>query len=166
LYPPLIVRPHPRSAGKFEILDGRQRLDVLRELGFSSARCEIWTVDDYQAELYAATLNHLRSRPVVTGRARQVRRLIRRYTQKRVEQLLAMTPAAIRQQLIALRAPEESHDSVRPLDLQCVVFHLPAAAVRELHQALRRFDPAGKSKGDALMNALRTARKQTRSKGE
>ena len=58
-YEPLTVRPHPREAGKFEVLNGHNRLRVLRAIGHKSARCVVWDVDDDQARLYLATLNRL-----------------------------------------------------------------------------------------------------------
>jgi len=58
-YEPLTVRPHPSADGKYEILNGHNRLRVLRALGHKSARCVIWDVDDDQARLYLATLNCL-----------------------------------------------------------------------------------------------------------
>ena len=45
-YPPLIVRPHPHDAAAFEVLDGHQRLSVLRRLGRDQALCYLWPCDD------------------------------------------------------------------------------------------------------------------------
>ncbi len=59
MYETLTVRPHPQMKGKFEILNGHSRLDVLRALGSSHAKCEIWKVDDAQTRLYLAILNKL-----------------------------------------------------------------------------------------------------------
>lgn len=57
-YPPLIVRPVPRS-DRFEILDGHHRARALRELGHEEARCEVWHVNDEQAAMLLLTLNRL-----------------------------------------------------------------------------------------------------------
>lgn len=59
-YPALVVRPHPEGGDRFEILDGHQRSKVLRLLGYKSARCEVWDVDDAGAKTLLATLNRLR----------------------------------------------------------------------------------------------------------
>ena len=48
-YPHLIVRPHPRERGKSEVLDGHHRIRVLRGLGHTEARCDVWAVDDREA---------------------------------------------------------------------------------------------------------------------
>ncbi len=58
-YEPLTVRQHPGTEDKYEVLNGHNRLRVLRAIGHESARCVIWDVDDAQARLYLATLNRL-----------------------------------------------------------------------------------------------------------
>ncbi len=58
-YEPLTVRPHPTLEGRFELLNGHNRLRVLRAIGHQSARCVVWDVNDDQARLYLATLNRL-----------------------------------------------------------------------------------------------------------
>ena len=56
-YEPLVVRPHPTEDGRFQVINGHHRLQVLKALGHTKARCVIWEVDDDQARLYLATLN-------------------------------------------------------------------------------------------------------------
>lgn len=166
LYPPLIVRPYARGSGKFEIIDGRQRAEVLGELGFPDARCEVWFVDAHQGELYAATLNHLRAGVDAAERAQQIHRLIARLGSERTAELLGLTPAAIRQQLVALEPLDDRSEDVAPLDLHTVVFHLPRAEVQELTEALRELAPSSSRRGEALMRALRTAAKRKRTSKE
>jgi ParB-like chromosome segregation protein Spo0J len=158
LYAPLIVRPLARPKGKFEILDGHQRADVLRELGYPCARCEVWPIDQARSDIYAVTLNHLRGRPDAKLRARQTRRLINRIGRQRVGELLALTPAAIRQQLAALDPPARptgAGDETSRLDLRPIVFHLPAADARLLENTLRKFGDGTRRRGELLMAALR-----------
>jgi ParB-like chromosome segregation protein Spo0J len=68
-YEPLTVRPHPSLEGKYEVLNGHNRLRVLRAIGRESARCSVWDVDDAQARLYLATLNRLAGSDVPERRA-------------------------------------------------------------------------------------------------
>jgi ParB family chromosome partitioning protein len=75
-YPHLIVRPHPERAGKYEILDGHHRLDILRELGHSEIRCDVWDVDDREAKLLLATLNRLEGSDLPIRRAQLVHELL------------------------------------------------------------------------------------------
>ncbi len=58
-YPPLIIRPHPQHAGRYQILDGHHRVKALHQLGRTEACCEIWDVDEAQSDLLLLTLNRL-----------------------------------------------------------------------------------------------------------
>ncbi len=159
LYPPLIVRVHSHQAGRYEILDGHQRAEILRELGKTHARCEVWPVDEAEAELCVATLNHLRGRPVATRRARQIRRLVRRLGEEKVRRLLGLTPAALRQQHALLDRAAKPVSVQGTLDLQPVTFHLPAAGVTRLRRTLAAFGNQGHSRGQKLLAALKAAQK-------
>ncbi len=55
------IRPHPDEAGKFQVLDGHHRVAILRELGHTEARRDVWEVDDREDKLLLATLNRLRA---------------------------------------------------------------------------------------------------------
>lgn len=56
LYPPIIIRP---VGGRYQILDGHHRVQVLKQLGYVMANVVIWPVDDEQALLMLASLNRL-----------------------------------------------------------------------------------------------------------
>ena len=75
-YPHLVVRPHPEQEGRFEILDGHHRLDILRELGHAEVRCDVWDVDDREAKLLLATLNRLEGADLPIRRAQLVHELL------------------------------------------------------------------------------------------
>ncbi|MBN1600165.1 MAG: ParB N-terminal domain-containing protein [Chitinispirillaceae bacterium] len=68
-YEPLTVRPHPSEEGKFQVINGHNRLRVLRVLKFEKANCVVWNLDDQQARLYLATLNRLSGKDVPERRA-------------------------------------------------------------------------------------------------
>jgi ParB-like chromosome segregation protein Spo0J len=40
-YEPLTVRPHPSEEGKFQVINGHNRLKVLRTLKFEKANCVV-----------------------------------------------------------------------------------------------------------------------------
>jgi hypothetical protein len=156
-YPALIVRPHPRREGKFEVLDGHHRAEILRDLGEETARCEVWPIDSAEAGVVAATLNHLRGRQDVKRRAGQVRRLVRRFGPEGAAAWLGITPAALRQQLAPAGAPGR-REAPSPLDLQPVVFHLSAEQVRHLRHALENAGRRRLGRAKALMKAIRAPR--------
>jgi ParB-like chromosome segregation protein Spo0J len=75
-YPHLIVRPHPRDAGKFQVLDGHHRIRVLRDLGHREARCDVWDVDDRETKILLATLNRLEGQDEPFRRAQLIHELL------------------------------------------------------------------------------------------
>jgi ParB-like chromosome segregation protein Spo0J len=74
--PHLVVRPHPTKEGKFEILDGHHRAAILRELGHTEARCDVWDVNDREAKLLLATLNRLEGQDEPIRRAQLIHELL------------------------------------------------------------------------------------------
>ena len=62
--PPVVVRPHPDKPRTFQILDGHQRVEVGRELGWEKIPCYIWPCDDATALVLLATLNRLHGEDV------------------------------------------------------------------------------------------------------
>ena len=68
-YEPLTVRPHPGEDGKFQVINGHNRLRVLRALNYQTANCVVWKLDDDQTRLYLATLNRLSGRDIPERRA-------------------------------------------------------------------------------------------------
>jgi len=89
LYETLTVRPHPMMNGKFEVLNGHARLDVLREIGVTSAKCDIWEVNDSRARLFLAILNKLRGSEVPELRMSLLLKLLQEVPR---EQLVAHLP--------------------------------------------------------------------------
>jgi hypothetical protein len=68
-YEPLTVRPHPSEKGKFQVINGHNRLRVLRILKFEKANCVVWNLDEQQTWLYLATLNRLSGKDIPERRA-------------------------------------------------------------------------------------------------
>ena len=74
--PFVVVRPHPNEAGKYQILDGHHRVSILRELGHTEARCDLWDVSDREANLLLATLNRLEGQDEPIRRAQLLHELL------------------------------------------------------------------------------------------
>lgn len=74
-YPPLIVRPHPDHADRFQLLDGHHRAMALRRLDHTEAQCDVWDVDNAAADELLLTLNRLRGEDDPTRRARLLQRM-------------------------------------------------------------------------------------------
>jgi ParB-like chromosome segregation protein Spo0J len=58
-YEPLVVRPHRRIAGDFQLINGHHRAKILKQLGHAEAACLVWEMDDEEALLLLATINRL-----------------------------------------------------------------------------------------------------------
>jgi ParB-like chromosome segregation protein Spo0J len=58
--PPVVVRPHPKQDGKFEIIDGYHRTEVMKKLDKQKVPVCIMHIDTKRAMRLTETLNHLR----------------------------------------------------------------------------------------------------------
>ena len=45
-YEPLVVRPHPKEKGKYQVINGHNRLRVLQVLKHKTANCVVWNIND------------------------------------------------------------------------------------------------------------------------
>jgi len=152
-YPALVVRQHPKRPGKYEILDGHHRAEILRALGWKTARCEVWPVDGEGADLAAATLDRLRGRPDAKKAARQTRQIVQRFGRDGAAARLGITPAGLRQQLAVAHSPRPQIDGPA-MDLHPVVFHLSGADMARLSDALRKAGGGGLPRSEALMRVV------------
>jgi hypothetical protein len=88
-YEPLTVRPHPGEDGKFQVINGHNRLRVLRALNYQTANCVVWNLDDDQTRLYLATLNRLSGNEIPERRAALLDNLLQAFD---VDELTALLP--------------------------------------------------------------------------
>ena len=93
-YPFLVVRPHPEEPGKFQVLDGHHRIKVLKDLGHTEARCDIWQVNDREAKILLATLNRLEGQDLPIRRAQLIHELLGEHN---VDDLAGLLPETDRQ---------------------------------------------------------------------
>ena len=74
-YEPLVVRPSPAKKGRFQIINGHHRFQALARLGYKSADCLIWDVDDEQTDILLATLNRLGGSDQLSKKLKLLKRL-------------------------------------------------------------------------------------------
>ncbi len=131
-YPFVVVRPHPGNAGQFEILDGHHRVEILRELGHTEARCDVWDVGDREAKLLLATLNRLEGQDVPIRRAQLIHELLGEMslgdlggllpeTDKQIEELESLLQFPADEIASLLQAEAEKAEKVLPRVLTYVV---------------------------------------------
>jgi ParB family chromosome partitioning protein len=88
-YEPLTARPHPGEEGKFQVINGHNRLRVLRAINYRTANCVVWNLDDDQTRLYLATLNRLSGNEVPERRAALLDNLLQSFD---LDELTALLP--------------------------------------------------------------------------
>ena len=74
--PPIVVRKHPDFPGKFQIIDGYHRWDILRLLGKDKVDAFVINVDTKIAMTLTSTLNYLRGEPNQDQYAKYLYRLM------------------------------------------------------------------------------------------
>jgi len=131
-YPFLVVRPHPDHPGKYQVLDGHHRVQVLRDLGHGEARCDVWEVNDREANLLLATLNRLEGQDQPIQRARLIHELLGEMnlddlagllpeTDKQLEELHALLEFPAEEIAAQLEAEGEEAEKVLPRVISFVV---------------------------------------------
>lgn len=106
-YPFIVVRPHPDEPEEFQVLDGHHRVEILRELGHTEARCDVWNVDDREAKLLLATLNRLEGADVPVRRAQLIHELLGEMSLDDLGGLLPETDKQIEELEALLQFPAE-----------------------------------------------------------
>lgn len=165
-YPPLIVRQRhahaddtcasdARPVGQtYELLDGHQRLRVLRRLKHPTARCVVWDVNDQEALLLLATLNRLHGDDDPRKRGDLLRRLSDQLGSDRLPRVLPETQA----QLSRLTALETNPPALRPPDdvtrmPVAVHFFLLPEERRRLERVLRAWSHSREATREATREA-------------
>ena len=106
-YPFIVVRPNPEEPGRFQILDGHHRVEILRELGHAEARCDVWQVDDREAKLLLATLNRLEGQDSPVRRAQLIHDLLGEMSLDDLAGLLPETDKQLEELETLLQFPAE-----------------------------------------------------------
>lgn len=151
-YPPLIVRPHPETQGRFQILDGHHRAEILRSLGYAEAQCDVWHVDDKQAALLLLTLNRLHGDDDPLRRAALINTLGRSMELPQLARLIPEHADQIRRLLELLHPPPPPAAPPHPDHMpQAVTFFLTASLRTRLMKKLAQICP---NRSEALVRLL------------
>ena len=166
-YPFVVVRPHTSEPDVFEILDGHHRVEVLRELGHTDVRCDVWNVDDQEAKLLLATLNRLQGQDSPIRRAQLLHELLGELplsdlagllpeTDKQIEELQALLqfPADDIAALLAEQAKEE--EKVLPRVITFVVTPEQEETIERAVELASDGTPGRDRKAKGLFNLAQT----------
>lgn len=155
LYEPLIVRPHPKKSGCFEIINGHHRCKALEQLGCKKADCLVWDVDDEQADILLATLNRLGGSDMLGKKLMLLRRLNKRIESAELGRLLPQSAEQI-ERLCNLKLPDEPAKIKAQFLAHPIVFFLTETQKQIVENALSLAD--GKEKTKAAKNAAALVR--------
>jgi ParB family chromosome partitioning protein len=145
-YPHLIVRAHPSEPEQFQVLDGHHRIRVLRDLGHTEARCDVWDVDDREAKVLLATLNRLEGQDQPLRRAELLHALLGEVSTEDLATLVPETEAEIQDLHALLQFPvdeiaaqlgaeAEENEKKLPVVLTFVVLPDQAALIEQAVEA-------------------------------
>ncbi|QDU35569.1 ParB-like nuclease domain protein [Poriferisphaera corsica] len=141
----------------YEILDGHHRVEAIRALGWKSAACVVWDVDDDEALTLLATLNRLSGEDDVLKRGQLVKSIAERMGEGADlrGKLAALLPENREGVSKLLEVAEERVRMRRPMALgempRAVHFFLKAEDKRQLEKRLKEI---GGSREAALMSLI------------
>jgi ParB/RepB/Spo0J family partition protein len=132
-YEPLIVRPDPKRAGHYQIINGHHRCGALTKLGYDKADCIVWDVDDEQTDVLLATLNRLCGRDDAGIKMRLLKRLTKKTAAAELSKLLPQTTKQIKS-LVSLKKPTAPAKITKDCFARAIVFFL----AEQQHQIVER----------------------------
>jgi len=105
-YEPIIVRPHPQRKGCFQIINGYHRCHALTKLGYKTADCIVWDIDNKQTDILLATLNRLGGSDNLDKKIGLLKHLNKRMESAELAKLLPATAKQI-ERLVNLKRPRQ-----------------------------------------------------------
>ncbi len=157
LYEPIVVRPAAGKEGCFEIINGHHRCKALGLLGYESAECVVWNVDDQQAEIFLMTLNRLGGTDRVDKKIALLKNLAQKNDLKSLAKILPQKASQI-EKLINLKLPEKPFDIKAEMFASAMVFFVSESQKQIIEAAIKKvqFD------GEKLTKAQRASLALTR----
>lgn len=137
-YEPVVVRPHPKEDGSYEILNGHHRTKALAELGHESADCIVWDADDTEVDILLATLNRLNGSDIPKKKIELLKRLSKKMSAENMAKMLPQNASEIKR-LTHLKLPD-----------------MPAAAGTFAEPFVVFLGPAQKLAVDEAMSLIKT----------
>jgi ParB family transcriptional regulator, chromosome partitioning protein len=139
MYEPIVVRKHPEIDGSFQIINGHHRVKALVELGYETADCVIWDVDDAEAAVLLATLNRLAGSDVLDKRRELLNRLREDFGAGELAKLLPQTKKQI-EALVNLKIPDVPSRQIERTFGIPLVFFVSDEQLKIINKALATAD--------------------------
>jgi ParB-like chromosome segregation protein Spo0J len=149
--PPLIVRPHPNKEGRYMILDGHHRKLMLERLKWKSVECQVWTINEEDAQLALVTLNRLRGADNLRKRAELIQSLSQTLEIQALACLIPETPPEIETLLSSLqfdfqameenlKAQQMAEQATLPVPFTCMLLAEDFALVEKALKLMQQKD--------------------------
>jgi hypothetical protein len=129
------VRPCPGKAGSFQIINGHHRCRALAKLGYETADCIIWDIDDEQTDILLATLNRLGGSDQLGKKLKLLKRLNKKILTGELAKLLPQTTKQI-ERLIHLKKPTAPAKMNARCFANPLVFFVNDAQLQQIERAL------------------------------
>jgi ParB-like chromosome segregation protein Spo0J len=150
-YEALIVRSYSAKKGFFQIINGYHRAKILMKLGYKTADCVVWKVDDDNMYLLTATLNRLVGKDDTDKKIKLLKFLIEKMTPAELSKYLLQTKKQIQ------RFADLS--KTQPTDAKCLmntlVFFVTDIQKEKIEKAFSRLE--GQVKDEKTKAAKRAA---------
>jgi ParB family chromosome partitioning protein len=160
LYEPLIVRKHPQKNQCFQLINGHHRKKALKKLGFETANCIVWNIDDEQTDIFLLTLNRLAGSDSLSSKLKLLKRLNNKLDTKHLSKLLPQTKTQL-DKLFTLKLPEKPIPITEDF-AQTLVFFVRAKQKEIIENALsaaaekETADMTSKEQSEALVKIAQT----------
>lgn len=118
LYEPLIVRHAPEDHDNFQIINGHHRRKALAKLGYQTADCVVWDVDDKQTDILLVTLNRLSGSDILAKKLVLLKKLNEKFDNSQLAKLLPQTARQL-EHLVNLKMPDQ------PMRINTALFASP-----------------------------------------
>jgi len=134
-YEPLIVRPCPDEVGYFQIINGHHRCLALAKLGYKTADCLVWDIDDEETDILLATLNRLGGSDELGKKLKLLNRLNKRIESCELAKFLPQTAKQI-ERLTNLERPATPANIAAKCFANPMVFFVSDAQQQQIEKAL------------------------------
>jgi ParB/RepB/Spo0J family partition protein len=134
-YEPIMVRPHPQRGNCFQIINGEHRCKALAKLGYKTADCIVWDIDDEQVDILLASLNRLVGTDELGKKLELLKRLNKRMESGELSKLLPQTAKQI-ERLTNLKMPSMPAKTIAKCFSNPMVFFVNDAQQETIENAL------------------------------
>lgn len=148
-YEPLVVR---RQGDSFQIINGRNRLQALKELGHENVDAVVWDLNDAEADIMLCSLNRLKGSDVLEKKLRLLNRINSQMQAKEMARLLPFTSSQI-DKLRNMKIPSAPTKINTKSFAVPMVFFLNISQQQIVAEALASLSDSSKGKTKAARNA-------------